>query len=887
VRPHPPLQLANRVGTIPQMPLMYHDRIQTVTTETGAQTTVAYQTPDCSSDPNDPADAAAKDFASTNKLRCFPVYWTPTGQPSPMLDWFYLHPVDSVTTIDPHNSYQDGTQPELLTEYTYKGNPGWHYDDNETVKSKNRTWGQFRGFPEVDTTTGDPNVFHYTDGTKVYDRKTLTKTYYFLGMNGDTMPSGTRSVPDLTSQDGTVSVPDDNPLAGQAFETDTYTGVNGDIDKAVVTVPKIIGPTATRNRTGVQDLKAFMVRPARTLTRQAASYGWRKTETDTFYNTTLGKTTTGMVVQSDDRGETGAAGNTAKCTFTRYLDGTPATLVVTAETIVTDQDCNSSGATPAGSLVSDTRTSYDGHAFAYNGDGQSSPDLPSTGDATLVQKASAAGGATATKFVDQTQSKYDSYGRVVLATRTPHSTAPDGSSLAQTVATSYTPDSGALPTGTTTATQITPGAACTPTTTSSKDCQVASTGLDAARGVPVTKTDVAGLVTSLTYDALGRLTGVWLPNESKANGAPASMTYSYALSATAPSVVSTDTLLDNGSYSVNETLYDAMLRTLQTQVTAENGDTTVSDTQYDSHGWTVVTNNSYAISGDPGSALVSVSQVSIPATTVTDHDAMGRTTRSTDEHDGSQTWNTRTAYTGDRTTVIPPAGGVATTTVTDARGQHTELDEYTAAPTVSGNATDGYSVTGGTSKATRYGYDAAGRQNKVTGPDNAQWQFGYDLLGRKTSQADPDAGTSHYGFDDAGNLVSTTDSRNDEMDFTFDLLGRKLTETDKAKNFKVASWLYDTLRIGQQTSSTSYVQGVTGGYTVATTGYTTLGKSTGTKITLPASEAPLPTSYQTTYAYSPRTQLLTDPPSGSSRAPRRRARRWTTPPTPTTPPATR
>ncbi|MFD8814966.1 hypothetical protein ACFV23_26640, partial [Streptomyces sp. NPDC059627] len=189
----PPLQLANRVGTIPQMPLMYHDRIQTVTTETGAQTTVAYDTPDCSgapaSDPSDPADAAAKGFASTNKLRCFPAYWTPDGQPAPLLDWFYLHPVRSVSTIDPHNSYQDGTEPELLTEYSYKGNPGWHYDDNETVKSKNRTWGQFRGFPEVDVTTGDPNVFHYTDGAKVYDQKTLTKTYYFLGMNGATIPS--------------------------------------------------------------------------------------------------------------------------------------------------------------------------------------------------------------------------------------------------------------------------------------------------------------------------------------------------------------------------------------------------------------------------------------------------------------------------------------------------------------------------------------------------------------------------------------------------------------------------------------------------------------------------------------------------------------------------
>ncbi|MFB7508570.1 hypothetical protein ACFC0P_34995, partial [Streptomyces broussonetiae] len=304
----PPLQLPNRVGTIPQMPLMYHDRIQTVTSETGAQTSVTYDRPDCSSapasDPNDPTDAAAQTFASTNTLSCFPVYWTPDGQPAPWMDWFYKYKVTSVVTEDTHNSYQDGTEPKLETDYAYKGNPGWHYDDNEVVKAKNRTWGQFRGYPEVDVTTGDPNVFHLTDGAKAYDQKTLTKTYYFLGMNGDTLPGGkTRSVSSLTSQDGTTAtVADSDALAGQVFETDTYTASGGSLNKAVVDVPAIIGPTATRSRSGMQDLTAQMVRTAKTLTREAVSYGWRKTETDTFYETTLGKPTTGMPMQVDDRG---------------------------------------------------------------------------------------------------------------------------------------------------------------------------------------------------------------------------------------------------------------------------------------------------------------------------------------------------------------------------------------------------------------------------------------------------------------------------------------------------------------------------------------------------------------------------------------------------------
>ena len=158
---------------------------------------------------------------------------------------------------------------------------------------------------------------------------------------------------------------------------------------------------------------------------------------------------------------------------------------------------------------------------------------------------------------------------------------------------------------------------------------------------------------------------------------------------------------------------------------------------------------------------------------------------------------------------------------------------------------------------------AAGQQATVTGPDNSTWTFGYDLLGRKTSQSDPDAGTSSYGYDDAGNQVSSTDARGVELDYTYDLLGRKLSGTDKTTGFEFGTWLYDTQQIGQPTSSTSYVPGVTGGYTVASTGYTSLGKPYGTKFTLPSSEAPLPTSYySTTYTYTTNDQLLstqTDP----------------------------
>ncbi|MFG1611002.1 RHS repeat-associated core domain-containing protein [Actinoplanes sp. NPDC049265] len=871
-------QLPNRVKN-DGLPLAYHNRIRNITTEFGAETIVDYEAAPCSglpdSDLEDQEDTKAQQFASTNTTGCQPVYWTPEGQPRPLIDWFHTYRVKRVSTIDQHNHYQDGDI-SLVSEYSY-ADPAWHYDDNEVVKKRYRTWGQFRGYGEVDLTTGDPSTFHKNDGAQVFDQKTLTKAFYFRGMNGDTLPGGrTRSVDPLTSQDGTVTVADHAAYAGREFETLTYTGAGSaaSVDNATITVPTMIGPTATRSRTGLPALTAQMVRDAKTLKRQKVSTGWRRTEIDTFYNTTLRQTTTGMPTQVADRGDVAASGNTTQCSFTRYLDGAAAAMVVPAEKITTDQDCPSAGAAPAGNLIYDERTSYDGNPFATNAD--PSPARPAKGNPTLVQRASAASGATASSFIDMVETAYDDYGRVKSATSTPRSTAPAGGlsnatySIAQTTYTRYTPATGALPKRVDTITQASAGKNCAAVTTSSADCHFSSVIMEQARQLPLTKTDAAGQKTSLTYDALGRLTAVWLPNKDKAVGAEANLKYTYKISKTSPNVVTTQTMLErpanatSSPYATSKVLYDGLLRQLETQTDGENGTTTVSDTQYDSHGWTVLVNNAYSVAAPPSDTLFTDRVgADMPSSTVTEYDAMGRPTQVTEEHDFRATWFTRTAYTGDTTTVIPPTGGVTTTKTTNARDQLTRLQQYTTLPTVSGNRTTGYSVNGGTSQNITYQYDAAGRLTTTIGPagDNGtagtQWRDNYDLLGRITSHIDPDTGTSVTNYDDAGNVTSTRDGRNNWLDFTYDLLGRKVTAIDRGANFKYASWIYDTLRIGKLTASTRWVKNVSTGYTVAVTGYSVLGKPAGQRITLPNEESPLPREYTTTYAYTPNTELLT------------------------------
>ena len=65
-----------------------------------------------------------------------------------------------------------GGSPGLYTSYNYAG-PAWHYDDNEVVQPKYRTYGQWRGYQDVKTFTGT--------GT---DPQTETETTYYQGMSG-------------------------------------------------------------------------------------------------------------------------------------------------------------------------------------------------------------------------------------------------------------------------------------------------------------------------------------------------------------------------------------------------------------------------------------------------------------------------------------------------------------------------------------------------------------------------------------------------------------------------------------------------------------------------------------------------------------------------------
>ncbi|WP_328674977.1 hypothetical protein [Streptomyces sp. NBC_00343] len=97
------------------------------------------------------------------------------------------------------------------------------------------------------------------------------------------------------------------------------------------------------------------------------------------------------------------------------------------------------------------------------------------------------------------------------------------------------------------------------------------------------------------------------------------------------------------------------------------------------------------------------------------------------------------------------------TTRTDPAGRTSELDEYTAAPTLTtplNTATGTFYLTGGTKTATTYGFDGHNQQSTTTDAKNQVWTSTYDLAGEVVSKTDPTAGTTAaMTYDADGNLL--------------------------------------------------------------------------------------------------------------------------------------
>ncbi|HCU48634.1 MAG TPA: hypothetical protein DGG94_02190, partial [Micromonosporaceae bacterium] len=425
--------------------------------------------------------------------------------------------------------------------------------------------------------------------------------------------------------------------------------------------------------------------------------------------------------------------------------------------------CGTTAVYPA-DLLTDHRTFYDGNA--------THGAVPMKGLPTKSEEAKSHNG-TSPSYITTGETGYDQWGRP-LWTKDPLGNQTD---------TLYTQNSAGL--------QSTVKVTSPPATTGAVRHEV-TTSIDVLRGVPVSVTDANGKVTSATYDPLGRLKSVREPGNT---GTHPDVEYTYSISKTAVPHLLTKNLGPNGNQIVSYEIFDGLLRPRQTQTTAPDGKRVITDLRYDDRGLTAKASVFYNNASGPNSTLVwpTNGDADIDTQTRYVYDGAARPTFQQVYKANVKQYETETRYGGDRTGVIPPAGGIATQDLFDARGKVVEKRQFSGTP-----------FTGAFDK-TSYTYDRAGRLLTVKDPATNTWTYEYDLLGRKTKAIDPDTGTATASYDNAGQVLSTTDSRNQALFYEYDNLGRKTKQrADTVGGPVMVSWTYDTVAKGQLTSTSRF-----------------------------------------------------------------------------------
>ncbi|MGW2498173.1 RHS repeat-associated core domain-containing protein [Streptomyces pseudogriseolus] len=789
------------------------DRLNSVADEAGGQIDVGYSAPVC--------DAGALPTPQTNTTRCFPQYIGGSASDDPELQWFNKYVVTSVTATD-----RTGGAPDQVTNYSYLGGAAWHYDDDDGLtKEKFKTWSQWRGYGHVRVQTGG------LGGAPAM--KSQQDSYFLRGMDGDREDAsgGTKDVTVSLDAGEGDPITDHESAAGFAYKTVTYSGPGGKVLGKTVNRPwhhqtakkERSWGTVTANFTGTAHSRTW------TSLDDGSGAKWRTTSSATTYDTMAGR-----VVQVDDHGDNSVTEDDT-CTRTTYATNLTKNILGLPSRVETlSTGCGTTPSRP-GDVISDVRSAYDGGSYDAE---------PIKGDVSATAVLKKYDGTTAVYL--ESGATHDGYGRTLTSTDlTANVTVTAAGTLTRsprddgrTTTTVRTPTTGFPTTVSTTTPPATPGDAST--------AQTSTTTHEVLRGLPLAQTDTNGKVTNFAYDALGRSTKVWLADR-RTDQTP-TYEFTYTITEDKPVAVGTKTIGNGGAQSTSYVLYDGFLRPRQTQDPGPDGGALLTDTFYDERGLVTYELATYYIVDEPsGRLFLPDDALSVETQKRTTYDGLGRAVESRQiagNGDGGTVLGvTKTLYGGDRVTTIPPVGGTATTVLTDARGQTTELRQHHAR-----SATAAYDTT-------HYRYTPRGELDRITDPAGNSWTYTYDLLGRQTKSVDPDKGTTVSEYDDRGQLIHTDDSRPDadapSLWYSYDGLGRKTELRENSTTGPLrAEWVYDTISgaKGHLAESTRYDDG--NAYTSEVVTYDRLYRPQRTSITIPAAEGALQGTYLSTATYN-------------------------------------
>ncbi len=792
----------NRVDATDDIVPLKRHRIHTITSETGAITTVTLSGPECK---RSEVLGAAQD---SNTRSCYPQFWNINGAEEASVDWFHKYRVLAVSVSDP-----TGQNDTVEHAYSYSG-PAWHHADDPFTPKDERTWSEWRGYRDVTA---------YSGALGTTRSKTVSR--YLQGMNGDKNKDGTTktvsAAPLLDTDVDFAALTDHDHYAGQLRQQVTYNG-SQPIGSTFRTFTS--KTTATQSVPDAADHVARWTRPstAYTSTYLTVPKSWRTHVATTRYDEL------GMVREVDDYGQRGVGGDEI-CTRTWYARNPDAginSLVSRTRTVgkqcsVADADLDlPADSTWRGDVLADTAVAYDG-ATTWSASMKPTKGLPTWSGRA---KGYTSSGVPTWQRVASTE--YDTLGRPTKVTN-----ADNRSS-----STAYRPaTSGPL----------------TRTDVTNPLGHRTVSFLDPRRGQPLRTYDANLKKTETAYDALGRLTKVWTPNRSSGTYGP-TMKFAYHVDNTKQSWVSTSTLKKDGeTYNTTYAIFDALLRPLQTQAPTPDGGRLLTDTRYDTRGLAYESQaDIFDTTSTPNGTYTRAEYGEAPVQTMTTFDGAGRATTSSLHVFGVKKWTTTATYTGDSTATTAVDGGTATRTITDIRGRTTETREYAG---TSPSDTDFGGGLGTPYAPTKFAYARDGLQTQITGPDGAEWSYTYDLFGRQTKADDPDKGTSTTTYDVLDRPVKSTDSRGTSILTAYDELGRSTgtwsgSQTDANQ---LTGHTYDTLLKGLPTSSTRYVGGKNGqAYTDTVTEYDTLSRPVASKLELPADDPFVKAGEPATLEYS-------------------------------------
>ncbi len=613
------------------------------------------------------------------------------------LDWFNKYVVTQVVEGD-----NLAATPDKVTSYSYLDGAAWAKSEDEFTKPEDRVHSVARGYGRVQTRTGAGN-----------DARTLTENRYFRGLDGT----------DVKDSTGT-SVTDRPEFAGALRESVTFDG--DDTTKPVTatsSTPWRSTAIATRNRPGLPALVSYRTGTEKESTRTTVTGGIRTTEVARTFDAY------GMVSAESATGDKDKTGD-EQCTTTSYARNTTTHILTTVSRVeIVAVPCGAPVSRPA-DVIDDVRNYYDNGAL---------DTVSGAGLLTRTERINGKGDGYETQSSTPSicgpgkdQPCFDIYGRA-LAVADPFGRA---------TATVFTPATGEVPTSSKVTNPL---------------GHVTTTVLDPVRNLPTQVTDANNKVTTTGYDALGRVTKVWLPTRRAATY-PDSPNYvfDYLVRNDGPVVTTTKILTHDSKYREAYAFQDGLLRDIQRQEPSPDGaGRLITEALYDTRGFAWRNSGRYYATGAAAPVLVTGQELQYPASSDTVFDGTGRVTAVVSKRFGVETGRTTTSYTGDTTTVVPPKGGTATTKVVDANGRATALLSYTAADRT-------------TSAATQYSYDKLGRLSEVRDAAGAKWTYGYDARGRAVQVNDPDKGTSHYAFDAANRTTDVTDGRNITLHTDFD-----------------------------------------------------------------------------------------------------------------------